>query len=113
MLTLIITVSLGLGFALFATQNTGGVTLNFGSYYIDNIPIYLIVLGSLLIGVLASFFAYLGIHLSSKLTISEQKDELKKLKEEESEAVKRAHKLEVENAKLKTELGKEIDEEGF
>lgn len=109
MLTLIVTVTLGLGFALFATQNTQEVTLNFGKYYLPNIPIYVVVLGTLFIGLLAAFIAYFGNHLSSQLTISEQTDELKKLKEENAEVVKRAHKLELENTKLKTKLGEEID----
>lgn len=113
MLTLVVTVLLGLGFAYFATQNTGTVGLSFGKYNLTNVPIYLVVLIPLLIGLVTSFFIYMARGLSSSLTINEQKDEIEKLKEENAEIAKDMHKLELENTKLKTGSGEEFDEESI
>ena len=110
MLTLIVTGILGLGFALFAVQNTEPVSLNFGSYTFAGIPVYLLILIPLLVGVLLSWFINLAKGLSQSLTINEQKDKLKESKKEVAELTKMVHKLELENTKLKTEQGKEEDE---
>ena len=113
MLTLVVTVVLGIGFALFATQNTGSIDLNFGSYKINDVPIYIVVLVTLLIALVISFFTYIGRHLSDSLTLSEQRDDLKELKKENIELTKKAHKLELENTKLKAKIGEEFDEDSI
>jgi len=113
MLTLILTVLLGLGFALFATQNTGVVTLNFGQFYLYNIPLYLVILATLIIGLCASFIIYITRDLSARLTEDEMKDELKKLKSENAELVKSLHKFELENTKLKAKTGEEFDDDSI
>jgi uncharacterized membrane protein (DUF106 family) len=113
MLTLIITVVLGLGFAFFATQNTGSIDLNFGNYVLPDVPVYLVVLIPLLIGLFASLIIHVTKALSSSLTINEQKDEIKKFKDETAELTKQVHKLELENTKLKAENGKDFDEDSI
>lgn len=113
MLFLLITVILAGLFALFATQNTTVVEVSFGKFVLDNIPLYLVVLVPLLIGLLASYFIYIMYFLSTKLTLSEQKDKINYLKEENSELTKDLHKLELENAKLKSQNGEPIDEESI
>lgn len=56
MFTLLTTVVIGIFFAIFATQNTGSIAVNFGDYMLPNVPIYLAVLTPLLIGLLIGFF---------------------------------------------------------
>jgi len=111
MLTLVVTVLFGLGFALFATQNTGPVAVFIGPYTIADIPVYLVILASIIFTLLVCGFLYLLKSLSSSLTISEKEDELKKTKDELAEANKLTHKLELENTKLKTELGEDDKDE--
>jgi uncharacterized integral membrane protein len=111
MLTLVITVLLGLGFALFATQNTDPVSVYVGSLAISNIPLYQVILAAIVFTLLISGFIYLLRSLSSSLTISEKDSELTKVKEELGEVTKQAHKLELENTKLKTRLGEEEEDE--
>ena len=48
--------------------------------------------------------------LSASLTINEGKTRVKSLKKELAEVTKEAHKLEIENAKLKTQTGEPEDE---
>ena len=109
---LLITVLLAVIFAVFATQNTSFTTIYLGSHSLQNVPIYLVVLIPLLIGLSLSFLVHLIRALSDSLTINEHKDELKNLKKELAEITREAHKLELENTKLKTEIGK-IDEDSI
>jgi uncharacterized integral membrane protein len=50
MFVLIIAVMLGLVIGYFATQNTTPVTIHFGRYVLEEVPLYLAAVGSLLIG---------------------------------------------------------------
>lgn len=114
MLTLVITVVLGLAFALFAVQNTQTVDLNFGSYYLPNVPLYLVALFPLLMGLLASLIIHTIKDLMSGITIDEEKKEIKRLTRENAELTKQAHKLELENTKLKAKNGEEeFDEDSI
>jgi uncharacterized integral membrane protein len=110
MLTLLVTVVLGILFAIFATQNTGFVTLNFGNYVIQGIPVYLAILAPLLVGILLSFFLHLAKDLSQGMTISEERNRIANLKKQLAEVTKAVHKLEIENSKLKEKTGKVKDE---
>ena len=110
MLTVVITVILGLGFALFATQNTHSVDLNFGKYYLPSVPVYLVTLIPLIIGLVTSLVIHAAKDLSRGMTIDEQKKEIKKLNVENAELTKNVHQLELENTKLKAKNGEEDDE---
>lgn len=68
MSTLIVMVVSGIVFAYFATQNTGVVFINLlGTTY--SLPIYVVVLGSLLLGLLISGFISVVESLSSMFEI--------------------------------------------
>ncbi len=110
MLTLVFTVLLAGLFAFFATQNTSGVSLNFAGYVLSDIPLYLVILFPLLTGLVLSFLFHMVKDLSASLTINEGKTRVKSLKKELAEVTKQAHKLEIENAKLKTQTGEPEDE---
>lgn len=110
MLVLVITVVVGFAFALFATQNTQGALLNIERYSIEAVPVYLIALIPLLIGLLLAYLIHTAKTLSQGLTISELTDQNKDLENNLAEANKKAHKLELENTKLKAKLGEPEDE---
>jgi uncharacterized integral membrane protein len=112
MIVLLITIVFGLAFAVFANFNTGTVDINFIKYVLRGVPLYLVILAPLLIGVFISYIVYLIRALSSDLTVSEYKDEVKKLKAELTEVTKEAHQLELENTKLKAKEG-EFDEDSM
>ncbi len=113
MLTLVVAVIMAGLFALFATQNTGSIQINLGSYVLPKFPIYAAILIPLIIGLLASYFIHIMYYLSLRLTINEQKDELKKFKRENADLTKDLHKLELENTKLKNKNGKPVDEDSI
>lgn len=106
-------VALGVLFAVFATQNTGPVTLNLAGHIFTNIPLYLAILVPLLIGLLLAFLLHIFKDLSQSLTINEQKDEIKKQKGEIAEVTKDAHKFQLENTKIKSENGEPDDEDSI
>ena len=100
MISLIILIITGAGFAYFATQNTQHVTINlFNMPY--SAPLYVIVLASLLIGVLVcwiiSFFGF----ISTSMKISGKNSKIKARNKEIENLNKRIHDLELENENLK------------
>lgn len=113
MAILVVTVSLGIAFAIFAIQNTTPTEVNLIILKIPAIPLFLVVLVPLLLGLLASFLIHMFTEISASMTIDENKREIKGTKQENAELAKRVHKLELENTKLKAKLGEEFDEDSF
>lgn len=110
MLILFLAIVLSIIFSIFATQNTGLITLYFYSYSLQNIPIYLVILASILSAFVISLLVQVIKNLSSGMTISNQKGRIRVLKRELAEVTKDLHKMELENAKFKNELGEPQDE---
>ncbi len=113
MATLLVAVALGVIFAVFSTQNTAPISLNFGQYVLPNIPTYLAILIPLLAGLGIALFLHIARDLSQRLTISEQKDAIKNLKKEVAEVTKEAHKFQLESTRLKSENGHTDDEDSI
>jgi uncharacterized integral membrane protein len=105
MYTLVIIVISSIIFSYFATLNTKGVDLALGYTTLSDVPMYLVVLASLLIGLLFaglinainSFFTGLSINAKNK-KIAESKDTI-------GELTKKIHQLEIENTELKNQHG--------
>ena len=55
MSTLIILIIFGFGMAYFATQNTGLIHITFANFYSGGIPLYVVVVGSMLLGIFISW----------------------------------------------------------
>ncbi|CAN5287453.1 hypothetical protein BH10PAT1_BH10PAT1_5930 [soil metagenome] len=110
MIAIILVIVFGIFFSFFATKNSAPVSLNLGGHIINPVPLYLVILISIAIGVAVVGFIYLVRILSDKLTLSKKKSELKNTKEEVTDLNKQVHKLELENIKLKTQLGEADDE---
>jgi len=69
MVVLIVGVIFGIAIGYFATQNTTPVTIQFGEYAFADIPLYLVMVGSLFVGVVVSAVLYLAKTVSSTATI--------------------------------------------
>lgn len=110
MLILFLAIVLSIIFSIFATQNTSLITLYFYNYSLPNIPVYIVILASLMTAFGISLFVQIIKNLSSGMTISSQEKRIKTLKKELAEITKDHHKLELENAKFKSELGEPEDE---
>lgn len=102
MFAFIFTIVFGIIIAFFATQNTTPVSLQLGSYTASGIPMYLVILISLLMGLLFAWIFSLLTALSSLFTLRGKDQLINHEKKTNEELKRRVHDLELENARLAT-----------
>lgn len=111
---IILAVIVGLGIGYFATQNTVLVSLHFGSFVLTNVPLYLVVVGTLLLGLLLAWVFYLIHSFSSSITLHGKESKIKEANKTITDLTKEIHKVELENARLKEKVGEEdLDEKSL
>jgi uncharacterized integral membrane protein len=109
MASLIVIVILGLGFAYFASQNTAPIIVNvLGNSF--GLPIYLVVLGSLLLGLLVSGIINAFDSLSSMFEIHNRDTKIKQKEQTVEQLSRQVHDLEMENARLNGLTGRDHPE---
>lgn len=79
------------------------VTINLWRYTFSDIPLFYVIIGSVILGMLVSYLVYLIHVITAALKLRGKDKELKKEKGEVLELTKRVHQLELENEKLKHE----------
>jgi uncharacterized integral membrane protein len=109
MIALLFTVVFGLGIGYFATQNTTPVTLQLGDALFEGVPLYVVIVGSLLIGLLIAWVFYVARTVSSAVTIYGKEHGLKKSREAVADLKQRVTELEAENARLKMDTATKPD----
>ena len=102
MLALLVAVIFGAAIGYFATQNTLPVTIRLADYAIEEVPLYLVIVGSLLAGLLIAWILYIARSVSSSITIHGKDAEVRKARQAAADLEHRVKDLEVENARLKT-----------
>ena len=102
-LILILLLAVGSGLVYISRFNFTPVTVNFGYYVWSDIPLFYVITGSLLSGLVLSYVFYLINAIASQLKLRGKENEIKKNKDEVLELTKRVHQLELENEKLKHE----------
>ena len=100
MLALIFLLVVGLILVYISKFNFMPVSVNLGFYAFSNIPLFYVIVGSLLFGLVLSYSVYLVQTISTSFTIRGKDKEIKKEKGEVLELTKRVHQLELENEKL-------------
>ncbi|MDO8658169.1 MAG: lipopolysaccharide assembly protein LapA domain-containing protein [Candidatus Levybacteria bacterium] len=93
----------------FATQNTQTISITLANYPLTGIPLYLIVLGSLLLGFLVSWIISLVNVISSALKIHGKESTIKNANKQISELTRKVNQLELENESLKAKSGHPSD----
>lgn len=88
--------------AYFATQNTELVTIHFATNTWTGIPLYLLMLTSLLAGLLFAWIFHILSAISASFALRSKNKKIKQTKEENLELTKKVHQLEIENTKLST-----------
>ena len=76
------------------------VSVNLGLYTFSDIPLFYVIVGSLLLGLVLSYVVYLLHAISTSFTIHGKDKEIKESKGEVLELTKNVHQLELENEKL-------------
>ena len=101
MFALIILIIFGLGIAFFATQNTGIVHLVFGNYLITGIPLYVVVVGAMLLGIFISWLISIVNSISSFMTLHVKDTALREDKKIIKDLQRKNNELEKELAQYK------------
>ena len=101
MFTLILFLIVGSTLVYISKFNFMPVSANLGMYVFKDIPLFYVIVSSLLIGLVLSYILYLVHVVSTSLKLRGKNKEIKKDKDEVLELTKRVHQLELENEKLK------------
>jgi len=104
MLVLLIAVLFGLATGYFATQNTMPVTIRVVEYVWEGIPLYMVVMGSLLVGLFIAWILYVARSVSSTVTFYTKEYAVKGTRQMAADLEKRLRALEEENTRLRARL---------
>lgn len=113
MATLIVTVLLGSVIAFFATQNTEVISLSFLNYSLKDIPVYIVIVGALLVGLFLSWIISLINGITTGFAMMGKESAIKDYKKENTELLKKIHQLELENTRLKAETDSPPDDKSL
>lgn len=100
----------GLIFAFLATQNVQPVQLNVNGF-VWEMPLYLVAVGSLLVGLLVSSIVNISDSISAMFTIQGKDSKIKAGEKTVESLEKRIHELEIDNAELKGQKGEIMERE--
>lgn len=102
MLVLLVAVISGIAIAYFGMQNISPVTIRFNDYFWYDVPLYLVIVGSFLVGLFVAGILYFARSVSSTLMIYGKDRAIKKTKHTVADLEQRVRELETENSQLKT-----------
>lgn len=101
MFTLILFLIAGGIMVYLAQDNLMLVPLHLGPYVFSEIPLFYIIIGSLVVGLTFAYMLYLVHAISVSLKLRKKNKTIKETKNEIVELTKRVHQLELENERLK------------
>jgi biopolymer transport protein ExbB/TolQ len=101
MFALILIVLVGLGIALFSQQNNQAVPLVIGNFFFPAVPVYMIVIFSLLFGLFVAWILSVMDFFSHSLLLRRKDGVINSAEKRVTELEDRVHKLETENAELR------------
>lgn len=105
MLVLILLLVLGSILVYISKFNFVPVSVNLGFYTFSDIPLFYVIVGSLVTGLVLSYVVYLIHSITTAIKLRGKNNEIKKNKDEVLELTKRVHQLELENEKLSHNSG--------
>ena len=101
MLILILFLVVGGVMAYLAQNNLMLVTLHLGTYVLSDIPLFYIIVGSLLTGLGVAYLIFLFNSIFTAFTMHGKDNKIKQGKSDIVGLTKRIHQLEIENERLK------------
>lgn len=110
MLVLILFLVAGSFLVYISKFNSMPVTVNLKLYTFSNVPLFYVIVGSLLIGLVFSYLVYLIPAISAAFKLRGKDKEIKQNKNEVLELTKRVHQLELENEKLEHDSGRQFED---
>lgn len=103
MIILILILVIGSGLVYISRYNFAPVTVNFGTFALTDVPLFYVIVGSIIFGLLISYLVHLVTSVSTYFALRGKDKELQKEKQDVLELTKRVHQLEIENEKIKHE----------
>ena len=101
MLILILFLVTGGVMVYLAQNNLMLVSLHLGTYVFSGIPLFYIIIGSLLTGLGLAYLVYLVNSIFTAFTMHRKDNKIKQTKSEIVDLTKQIHQLELENERLK------------
>ena len=101
MLILILVLIIGSVMVYLAQNNLVAVTLHLGTYVFPGIPLFYIIIGSLLTGLGLAYLVFIVNSIFTGLTMHRKDNKIKQGKSDIVDLTKRIHQLELENERLK------------
>jgi uncharacterized membrane protein len=103
MITLILILLIGGVFVYLAQNNLAPVTLQLGASVISGIPLFYVIIGSLLTGLGLAYCIYLVNSIFTAFSMHRKDTAIKHGKSDIVNLTKRIHQLELENERLKND----------
>lgn len=103
MTALILLFVFGLGVAYFAMQNTHAVMVTLLGIPFPGVPMYMLVISSILFGLVVAWLVSMVNSISSFITLRSKDAAINQSQKAIKDLKEKAHELEVENARLKGE----------
>ena len=100
-MALLVAVISAIAIAYFGMQNISPVTIRLNEYVWDDVPMYLVIVGSLFVGLFIAWILYFAGSASSTLTIFGKDRAMKKTKHTVADLEQRVRELEAETTRLK------------
>lgn len=110
MLIIILLLALGAGLVYVSQYNFMPVSVNLGSHIISDVPLFYVIIVSLLAGMIFSYVILSFHSIAAFFTLRGKKNEIKKGKGDALELTKRIHQLELENEKLRHTTDDEVSD---
>ena len=104
MLSLIVVFIFGLAVAFFATQNTRGVNVTLANSELSGVPLYVVVLISILLGLLMGWIISLVSSISSFFRLRGKDAQIQQTQSSVQNLERKVHDLEIENARLQSDV---------
>lgn len=101
MLILILLLVVGSVLVYISKYNFVPVTVNLGLYTFSSIPLFYVIVASVIFGLVLSYLVYLVHDISTSFTLRGKNKEIKKEKDEVFELTKNVHQLELAKEKQK------------
>jgi lipopolysaccharide assembly protein A len=101
MLILILLLVVGSFLVYISKYNFALVSVNLGMTVIDNVPLFYVIVASVVFGLILSYLVHLVGAISTSWTLRGKDNQIKKDKGEILELTRRVHQLELENEKQK------------
>jgi uncharacterized integral membrane protein len=101
MMILILLLVIGGFLAYLSHDNLIPVSLRLGPYIFSDVPLFYVILGSIIVGLVVAYLINLIPAISQFFQLQGKENEIKKNKNKVLELTKRIHQLELENEKLK------------